>query len=470
MKAAKILLLYSNSSDYLSQELYAILNSSSSPILQLYREPISARESAFCEKHLSNIISNVSPDLIFVFLPLRAQITVARLFQSIRGAMPDALIIVVLEEGDPGETFELLKLWASDFITLPLKSFDILPRAWRLLEHNRRTTALTHSLKEKLGLKNLIGESATLRAEIEKISPVTRCDASVLISGESGTGKELFARAIHYLSPRSNKPFVPVTCGAIPVDLIESELFGHERGAFTGASTSQVGLVQEAEGGTIFLDEVDCTPLLAQVKLLRFLQEKEYRPLGSAKTRKANVRVISATNIVLEDAVREGKLRQDLYYRLNIVPLKLPPLRERREDIPLLASHFLAKYATEFNKDVRDFTAEAMAKLALYQWPGNVRELQHTIERAVALSNQEYIRGCDLLLSQMEDSPDQESLQEAKANVVRQFEKTYIQSLLRTHNGNITKAAQAARKNRRAFWQLIRKYQIDPQMFKSGGS
>jgi DNA-binding NtrC family response regulator len=360
--------------------------------------------------------------------------------------------------------FALLKLGVADFITLPLQATAMLPRIWRLLEQTLQGAMLTQRLKEHLGLQQLVGESPTFLAVIEKIPLIAQCDAGVLISGETGTGKEMCARAIHYLSPRTRKPFVPVNCGAIPVELVENELFGHERGAFTSAATSQPGLIQESDGGTLFLDEIDSLSLSAQVKLLRFLQEKEFRPLGSTKVHAADVRVIAATNTDVEKAVRDSKLRQDLYYRLNVIPLVLPALRERREDIPLLARHFLAKYAVEFNKPVQDCSAEALQALMLYEWPGNVRELEHMMERAVALSGQEIIRKADILLPGATTHPA--SFQAAKAKVITQFERAYIQGLLHTYQGNITKAAQAAQKNRRAFWQLMRKHRIDAQSFR----
>jgi two-component system, NtrC family, response regulator GlrR len=340
-------------------------------------------------------------------------------------------------------------------------------RVLRLQRQVPESERVTQALNERLGLRQLIGESPTFLAEIRKIPTVARCDVSVLILGETGTGKEVCARAIHYLSPRAHAPFVPVNCGAIPTELVENELFGHERGAFTDASTSQCGLIHEAEGGTLFLDEVDSLPALAQVKLLRFLQEKEYRRLGSTKTYRADVRIIAATNSDLEEAIRTGKLRRDLYYRLNVLLLTLPPLRERREDIPLLARHFLARYAAEFKKQVIDFSADVMPALMFYHWPGNVRELEHIVERAIALSEQAVISSTDIALPHVGTPAPQDSLQEAKAKVVAQFEKTYIKDLLLAHQGNITHAARAARKNRRAFWQLMHKYGIDPSSLKS---
>jgi transcriptional regulator with PAS, ATPase and Fis domain len=323
------------------------------------------------------------------------------------------------------------------------------------------------NLRAKLGLRQLIGESPAFLAAKVKITLIAPYNVNVLILGETGTGKELFARAVHYLSPRVRQPFVPVNCGAIPLDLVENELFGHDRGAFTGALTTVHGLIYEASGGTIFLDEIDCLPSQAQVKLLRFLQEKEYRPLGSAKTCHADVRVVAAANTDVAEAVKDGKFRQDLYHRLNIIPLVLPRLSDRREDIPLLARHFLAKYAEEFQKPVTDFSPEALQRLLLYTWPGNVRELEHVVERAVVLSQHTVIEAADLLLKPVKPTVSRLSFRQAKAAAVTQFEQMYIRELLAVYHGNITKAAQAAEKNRRAFWHLIRKHRISPTIFKT---
>jgi len=317
-------------------------------------------------------------------------------------------------------------------------------------------------------LQQVVGERLPFLDEIKKIPTVAKCDANVLIGGETGTGKELCARAIHYLSPRASKPFIPFNCGAIPTDLMENELFGHVQGAFTGASTVQPGLIGAADSGTLFLDDIDCLPAASQAKFLRFLQEKEYRQLGSAKTVKADVRVIAATNSDLEAAVDEGKLRQDLYYRLNVIPITLPALRNRREDIPFLAGHFLNKFVSEFDKQLTGFAPEAMQNLMIYDWPGNVRELEHVVERAVLFSESTIIQESDIILPKPKSSACKASFKEAKAISVNQFEKNYLKSILLAYKGNITKSAEAAQKNRRAFWQLIRKHQIDVQAFKPG--
>jgi two-component system response regulator GlrR len=334
-----------------------------------------------------------------------------------------------------------------------------------LLQEERTRQALT----EKLGLQQLIGQSEAFVAETSKIPLIARSDISVMIAGETGTGKEMVGRAIHYLSRRAGKPFVPVNCGAIPVELLENELFGHERGAFTGASTARGGLIQEAEQGTLFLDEVDSLPQLAQVKLLRFLQNKEFRPLGSTKVLTGDVRIVAASNANLEQAVTAGTLRRDLYYRLNVVPIVLPPLRERSTDILLLAHYFLAKYAAQLESPAEDFSPEAERKLMLYSWPGNVRELEHVIERVVVLCTQSTIDEDQIVFSGANKDMVQLSFNEMKARVVSEFETNYLQSLLVAYKGNISKAAEAAQKERRTFWELLRKHNIDVQKFKVAG-
>lgn len=325
---------------------------------------------------------------------------------------------------------------------------------------------MEQTLIDQLGPPQLLGTSPRFLAELAKLPLVAKSDISVLISGETGTGKELVARVLHDLSPRAGKYFVPLNCGAIPVELLENELFGHEQGAFTGAAGARCGLIQEADKGTLFLDEVDSLPALAQVKLLRFLQEKEYRPLGSTKTRKADVRIIAASNANLEQAVVTGTLRRDLYYRLNVVPIVLPPLRERSSDILLLAHHFLAVYAAKLHSPAASFSPEAERKLLLYSWPGNVRELEHVVERIVVLATQRVIEADQIDFPGDNDHLTRLSFRELKRNVIAEFETKYIQNLLIAHRGNITKAAQSAKKERRTFWELVRKYNIDVEEFR----
>jgi DNA-binding NtrC family response regulator len=434
--------------------------------MELRQEVVGEDNSALRSAEVLKVISSSQPDVIILTPPEGLLEQTRTLFQSMRREGLTAPLIVVAETGEGSEMSEWFKLGAVEFINTPLRADNVLPRVWQLLEQTPCGGTQTQALKEKLGSKLLVGESPVFLSEVNKVPLLARCNASVLISGETGTGKEVCARAIHYLSPRACKPFIPVNCGAIPADLVENELFGHERGAFTGAKTSQIGLIQEADGGTLFLDEIDCLPLLSQVKLLRFLQEKEYRLLGSTKTCRADVRVIAATNSDAEEAVNSGKVRRDLYYRLNVIPLVLPPLRERREDIPLLARHFLTKYSAEFNKQVTGFSPEAIRLLISYDWPGNVRELEHVVVRAVVLCTQALIRAADIALPLRASDALQESFQGAKNRIIAEFEKSYIEKALLMSHGNISKAARTAKKSRRAFWELVRKHHIDVNHLK----
>ncbi|HEX5706296.1 MAG TPA: sigma-54 dependent transcriptional regulator [Pyrinomonadaceae bacterium] len=469
MRQAKILLLDCHPGGGSAEALWAVLAQSFTPGEQLRLVThAGAPEAAYDPPFIRPLADEeFDPDLLFVALEHERPARASALVESLKRERPETALILVFGGGcDPSEVLGLLRAGADDFITPPLGGTNILPRIWRQLEHRGGRADFVRSLKERVGLGRLVGGAENFVAQIEKIPLVARSDGRILITGETGTGKELCARAVHYLSPRAALPFVPVNCGAIPVELVENELFGHERGAYTGANSQQHGLIHEAEGGTLFLDEIDCLPLFAQTKLLRFLQEHEYRPLGSARTRRADVRVIFASNVDLELAVSEGRLRRDLYYRMNIIPLSLPPLRERREDIPVLARHFLAAYAAEFERPVASISQDAMEALVAYHWPGNVRELEHAIERAVMLCGGESIGGGDLSLPRGAAGEGAESFRQAKARVVAQFERSYVEGLLVSHEGNISSAARAARKNRRAFWQLIRKHHIDVRRFK----
>lgn len=416
-------------------------------------------------RELVKAVQRLNPDVVFTVLP-GSHFETAKLIKSTKQAAPNIPIIVVLETCEPDQIVELLSAGAVDFVTLPLRAPDVLPRAWKWIRPISND-ARSSQINGHPGFKKVIGQSPAFLDQLQRIPMIAKCDANVLIAGETGTGKELYARAIHYGSSRVGRPFMPVNCGAIPAELVENELFGHERGAYTSAATLQAGLIEEANGGTLFLDEIDCLPVYAQVKLLRFLQEKEYRPLGSTKIRRADVRVIAASNLNLEEAVADGRVRQDFYYRLNIISLLLPPLRERREDIPLLARHFLARYSSELDKKVADFSDEAMQLLMVHHWPGNVRELEHVIERAIVLCEGSVLEAGDLVISPAVQNSAQQSLQEAKAKEIARFERDYIQGLLSACKGNITRAAQVAKKNRRAFWQLIQKHQIDVARFKT---
>lgn len=311
--------------------------------------------------------------------------------------------------------------------------------------------------KEKIGLRQIIGQSPAFLEQLERVPRFAQSGASVLISGESGTGKEVFARALHYLSPRAGGPFVPVNCGALPEHLVESEIFGHKRGAFTGALADQLGLIGQAQRGTLFLDEADALSRATQVKLLRFLQDGEYRAVGGQAFVRADIRVIAATNANLERLVSDGKFREDLFYRLNVLGLVLPPLRERRGDILLLADHILEAQAALAKNAPRKLSLAAVNGLLAHSWPGNIRELENVLTSAMVLCDEETIELSDLNLP--EAAPEEEqSFQKTKARVVRRFEHDFLETALRAHHGNITLAARAVKKNRRAFWELLRKH------------
>ncbi len=399
------------------------------------------------------------PDVVIVILNASQAGEPHIFFERLRNEFRSRPLLIIPEEPHTFDVFEALEAGASDFLFPPLRLSELLPRVIRQALVARRGDACVERLKEEIGLKQIVGESPVLLEEIRRIPRFARFDpATILISGDSGTGKEVFARAVHYLSPRAGKPFVPVNCGAIPEHLIESEIFGHKRGAFTGAVSQQPGLIREAEGGTLFLDEIDSLSCQAQVKLLRFLQEGEYREVGSQQLIHANVRVIAAANANFNQLLQDGKFRKDLFYRLNVLRLTLPPLCERRDDIPLLARDILDKQAALTGQPAKNLSLAALSRLLSYSWPGNVRELQNVLVRAALLSDCNTIEPSDLGLPSDQSGIDDVSFRERKSQVVRHFEHDFLESVLRKHNHNITQAARAVKKNRRAFWGLLRKH------------
>lgn len=327
--------------------------------------------------------------------------------------------------------------------------------------------------------ETLIGTSQCFLQVKSKIPLLSKSKATVLISGETGTGKELFARALHYSSERKGKPFVPVNCAALPDHLVENELFGHSKGAFTGALVEKHGLFHEADGGTLFLDEVNSLNMAAQSKLLRVLQDHEFRPLGSTKSRAVDVKIVAATNTDLRYLVESRQFREDLFYRLNVLSVVLPPLRDRSEDIPELARHFVKHAAEEFGKGTVQLLPDAITKLVHCTWPGNVRELQGVLYRSVALATGHVLRAPDLDVSDQETGgsivtviPDvtvteQGGFQAMKAKMIDEFERAYLWQILSAHQGNISQAARAAKKERRAFQRLLHKHGLDRRLFSA---
>ncbi len=401
-----------------------------------------------------------NPDVVVATLGAFPATNVEPFFASLQRVFPHRSVVVALTHVDAFDVFPILKMGASDFLLPPLRRSELLPRLMRQARVTCQGDALVQKLKEDIGLKQIIGESPAFLDKVQCVPRFARCDATVLISGESGTGKELFARAIHYLSPRADWPFVPVNCGALPENLMESEIFGHKRGAFTGAASDQAGLIRETEGGTLFLDEIDCLTPQAQVKLLRFLQDGEYRSVGSQQILHANIRVVAAANADFNYIVREGKFREDLFYRLSVLTLTVPPLRERPGDILLLTRDFLEKQAAITNTRPKNISLAALNRLLIHPWPGNVRELQNVLMRAIVLSDRCEIELSDLNLPDNGHAVEDQSFQAMKSRAVRRFEHDFLATLLHAHHGNITRAAVAAKKNRRAFWQLLRKHNL----------
>ncbi|MFQ5873606.1 MAG: sigma-54 interaction domain-containing protein [Dehalococcoidia bacterium] len=333
---------------------------------------------------------------------------------------------------------------------------------------------LQREVESLYGFANIIGTSPAMEQVYALMRKVINSDTTVLITGESGTGKELVARAIHYTSRRRARRFVPVNCGAIPRELLESEMFGHEKGAFSGAHRTKLGLIEEADGGTLFLDEISELPLDLQIKINRVLQEKQVRRVGERTDRPVDVRILSATNRDLQERISQGLFREDLFYRINVYPIPIPPLRAHAEDIPLLINHFIAKYNQTMDKDISGVAPEVAKALQAYSWPGNVRELENAIERAVLLADSGPIKLEHLPPSIWEKShkPAGEALvnlpyHEAAQAAAHDFSKTYLVAVLKRHQGNVTQAAKDAGIERESFHRLLKKHGLKAEEFRS---
>ncbi len=381
------------------------------------------------------------------------------LLKAAKEIIPDITIILMTAFGSIELAVEAIKKGAYDYIAKPFKMEEILLLVDKAIEERKLRQEL-HSLRQEVMGKyrfgNLIGKSKAMREVFELIRRVSSTKVTVLIYGKSGTGKELVAKAIHYNSPYGDKPFVPINCSAIPESLLESELFGHVKGAFTGAITTRKGLIEEAHGGTLFLDEIGELPLGMQTKLLRFLQDKEIRPIGGKGSVKVDVRLIAATNKDLREAIKRREFREDLFYRLNVITIELPLLADRPEDIPLLVNHFLEKFSEGGKKKV--ISKEAMAVLTNYSWSGNVRELENCIERALTLSKGEEILPEDLILSQEKEDSPLRFLSEILT--LDELEKGHIANILQNTNGHRIKAAKLLGIDRRTLYRKIKRYHL----------
>ncbi len=385
---------------------------------------------------------------------------------------PDMVALMITAYASTDSAIQAMKQGAYDYITKPFKIEEIKMTIQKALEKKSleaENTLLRQAVEGRYRWGNIIGKSEKMRAIFELVKKVSPTKTNVLLSAESGTGKELVAKAIHYNSPRSKKPFVVLNCGAIPENLLESELFGYMKGAFTGAISNKKGLFETAEGGTIFLDEIGELPLPMQVKLLRVIQDREFTRVGGTEPIRVDVRIISATNKDIEEAVRKGEFREDLFYRLNVIQLRLPNLRERKDDVPLLAQHFLGFFADELGKDIRQISPEGMRLLMNYDYPGNVRELQNMIERAVALESSHVLTAQNLssYISEQRDLTRNEINLDIPQEgidleqVVENLEKTLILKALEKTKGVKKKAAQLLHINFRSMRYRLEKYRIN---------
>jgi two-component system response regulator GlrR len=374
--------------------------------------------------------------------------------------------LAILPESSSPETVEQVSKAADDFVIWPVRNIELLERVKRIVGWNvSNAQDECERLTGELGIKELVGKSVPFVRALQTIPTLARSDRTVLITGETGTGKELCARAIHQLSARRNSPFIPVDCAAFPDHLFENEMFGHTRGAFTDAHRDQKGLVALAEGGTLFLDEIDSLSATSQGKLLRFLQDRTYRPLGAERFANSSANVLAATNRDLEKLVQQGKFRGDLFFRLSVLRIHMPPLRDRREDIPLLARHFVDALSAESGCRRKILLPGAYHKLKMLDWPGNVRELYNFIQRAFVAAEGFEISAAHLQIpfAYPVDEPAVESFTQAKAKAVGSFERQYLVNALQRCKGNITQAARLAQKDRRAFGRLVKRHKIDRQ-------
>ena len=383
------------------------------------------------------------------------------LFEHIHRITPTLPVIILTAHGTIPDAVAAVQRGVFGYLAKPFDSKTLLlqiAQALRLMPGTMLQTATS----QVPWRKSIITRSAVMEDLLTRTALVAEGDASVLIYGESGVGKELFAHAIHDASKRCHQLFVAVNCAAIPEQLLESELFGHVRGAFTGAVRDHKGLFQLAEGGTLFLDEIGDMPLLLQTKLLRVLQEKQIRPVGSTQTIPVNVRIISATHRDLRADIAAGSFREDLYYRLDVVALTIPALSQRREDISLLANHFLSLFSTKYDKNINGFSPEAMEILVSASWPGNVRQLMNIVEQCVALSMVPLISPALVHEAMHEEEERLISFEDA----CKHFERDYLVRVLKVAAGNVAQAARMAKRNRTEFYKLLKKYQLDPSVFK----
>ena len=424
-------------------------------------------------KQALELLRNDEYDLVFCDL-LMPEFDGMQVLDAVQKLAPNTPVIMFSAYGTIDRAVNAMKAGAFDFIEKPFETENLkilVEKGLRQRNLYKERVSLIKQLEDKLRFDNIIGKSNSIRQVFEMIESVADSDANVLITGESGTGKELIARSIHAHSARKLKPFVPVNCGAFPENLFEAELFGYEKGAFTGATHRKIGLLEYANGGSFFLDEVCELPVNLQIKLLRTLQDQQLRRLGGNELLQADIRLISATNQDIDKALEKETMRKDFYYRLNVINIQVPPLREREGDTRLIAEHFLIKTAKSSPKNIKGFDDSVIDLFENYDWPGNVREMENIIERAVALAKGDKITVNELppqFASKNNASAvfSKSSLSEVRNKAVEEVEKKYFLFLLNKHQGNITHISEEAGMTRRHIHRILKKYNLDPQLYR----
>jgi two-component system response regulator GlrR len=418
---------------------------------------VTAVDSA--QRALASIAAS-RPDLVLTDLRMEGMDGMA-LFHEIQASYPGLPVIILTAHGTIPEAVAAVKRGVFGYLTKPYDAEDLLRQVERALTLHGGSAAMQAGVGQ-IWREDIVTRSSLMEDLLAKAQRVAAGDASVLIQGESGSGKELLARAIHRASPRANQPFVAINCGAIPETLLESELFGHTKGSFTGAIADQRGLFVAADKGTLFLDEIGDMPLPLQVKLLRVIEAREVRPIGATRAIPIDVRIISATHRDLAREKEAGSFREDLYYRLNVVTLKLPSLDERPEDIALLADHFLKKLAPRYGRDKAAFAPEALELLVKAKWPGNVRQLYNVVEQSIALCPTEIIPRTFVEQAIQVEMHEMTSFEDAR----KRFERDYLTRILKLTHGSVTQAARLARRNRTEFYKLLQRHGIEAAVFK----
>lgn len=428
---------------------------------------------------LSQLLEQKSFDVVLTDLKMPGK-TGIQVLEETKQKSPRTAVIIMTAYGTIESALQATRKGAFDYITKPFRKeriLHVIEQALNWQQLQQENIFLRQKLEEKASLPTLVGATPVMQSLFDQIHKVAKTSATVLITGDSGTGKELVARALHSQSARSDKQFIPIDCSTIPESIIESELFGHVKGSFTGAIRNKKGLVEEANHGTLFLDEIaDLNPLM-QVKLLRLLQEGEYKVVGSNTISKVDIRFIAATNQNLAEKIKNGEFREDLFYRLNVINIRLPNLVERREDIPLLVSHFLDKYNSLYEKSIKRLSSDLMQNMLARAWPGNVRELEHAIERGVIMASGEWLELSDISASGVVLKPSSEEIgesselfsmpfKEAKDTLIDRFHSEYISRVLSRNAGNVSKAARESGLKRQYLHRLMRETRLDSKTFK----